>query len=137
RCRGGDGRVEPVAAVAGGQGVPLVPADPLRDGQARNGGERPARDRVPGRRLHDPGVQAAVAEGGLHVRNHLALPLATAAVGYNASMDTVSLQDLAKDPSLLDRVAAGESLVVSRGGRPVAELRPLTAPTTGLRPVGL
>ncbi|MFO0848499.1 MAG: hypothetical protein U0871_08080 [Gemmataceae bacterium] len=52
-------------------------------------------------------------------------------------MSTVTLQDLARDPTLLDRVAAGEHLVVTRDGRPVAELRPLAPPAGGLRPVGL
>jgi prevent-host-death family protein len=54
------------------------------------------------------------------------------------AMDTVSLQDLQRDPaSLLDRVEAGEHLVVSRGGRAVAELRPLSPPASGPRPFGL
>ena len=54
------------------------------------------------------------------------------------TMDTVSLQDLERDPAgLLDRVEAGECLVVSRGGRPVAELRPLTPAAPGPRPFGL
>ena len=53
-------------------------------------------------------------------------------------MDTVSLQDLQRDPAgLLDRVEAGEHLVVSRGGRPVAELRPLGRPVGEPRPFGL
>jgi antitoxin (DNA-binding transcriptional repressor) of toxin-antitoxin stability system len=53
-------------------------------------------------------------------------------------MDTVSLQDLQRDPAaLLDRVEAGEYLVVSRGGRAVAELRPLSPPVRGPRPFGL
>jgi antitoxin (DNA-binding transcriptional repressor) of toxin-antitoxin stability system len=37
----------------------------------------------------------------------------------------------------LDRVEAGEHLVVVRNGRPVAELRPLPATRTGPRPFGL
>jgi prevent-host-death family protein len=53
-------------------------------------------------------------------------------------MDTISLQDLQRDPAgLLDRVEAGECLVISRGGRPVAELRPLELAARGLRPYGL
>ena len=53
-------------------------------------------------------------------------------------MDTVSLQDLQQNPAaLLDRVEAGERLVVARGGRPVAELRPLAPDAVGPRPVGL
>jgi antitoxin (DNA-binding transcriptional repressor) of toxin-antitoxin stability system len=38
---------------------------------------------------------------------------------------------------VLDRVEAGERLVVVRGGRPVAELRPVAAPHSGPRPFGL
>jgi antitoxin (DNA-binding transcriptional repressor) of toxin-antitoxin stability system len=53
-------------------------------------------------------------------------------------MSTVSLQELQRDPdALLDRVAAGEHLVVIRGGRPVAELRPVPATKSGPRPFGL
>jgi antitoxin (DNA-binding transcriptional repressor) of toxin-antitoxin stability system len=53
-------------------------------------------------------------------------------------MSTVSLRELQQDAdAVLDRVEAGEHLVVVRGGRAVAELRP--APTTqpGPRPFGL
>ena len=53
-------------------------------------------------------------------------------------MINVSLQELAQDPAaLLDRVAAGEHIVVVRGGRPVAELRPVAAPDGASRPFGL
>ena len=54
------------------------------------------------------------------------------------SMETVTLQDLERDPGgFLDRVEAGERLVISRGGRPVAELRPLASSDAGARPFGL
>ena len=53
-------------------------------------------------------------------------------------MSTISLQELQRDPSaLLDRVEAGEYLLVVRGGRPVAELRPVTSAPLGPRPFGL
>jgi prevent-host-death family protein len=53
-------------------------------------------------------------------------------------MSFITLQDLQRDAAaLLDRVEAGESLVVSRAGRPVAELRPLAPSAPGLRPFGL
>ncbi len=53
-------------------------------------------------------------------------------------MNQVSLQDLQRDPvGLLDRVEAGEHLVIARGGRPVAELRPLGPSVSGPRPFGL
>ncbi len=53
-------------------------------------------------------------------------------------MSTVSLQELQRDPdALLDRVEAGEHLVVVRDGRPVAELRPVPSNQPGPRPFGL
>jgi len=53
-------------------------------------------------------------------------------------MSTVSLQELRRDPdALLNRVEAGEHLVVVRGGRPVAELRPVPVVQPGPRPFGL
>lgn len=61
-----------------------------------------------------------------------------AAVCYALSMSIVSLQELQRDPeALLDRVEAGEHLVVVRGGHPVAELRPVAGARPGLRPFGL
>ena len=58
--------------------------------------------------------------------------------GYNNSMNTISLEDLERDPAgLLDRVEAGERLVVAREGRLVAELRPLASTLRRLRPYGL
>lgn len=51
---------------------------------------------------------------------------------------TVSLQELQRDPeALLKRVEAGEHLVVIRGGRAVAELRPVAATQPDPRPFGL
>jgi prevent-host-death family protein len=62
----------------------------------------------------------------------------TETVSYNALMNTVSLEELRQNPAaLLDRVEAGEHFVVSRDGRPVAELRPLVPATRGPRPFGL
>jgi antitoxin (DNA-binding transcriptional repressor) of toxin-antitoxin stability system len=53
-------------------------------------------------------------------------------------MSTVSVQDFQQNPSaLLDRVEAGEHLVVLRGDQPVAELRPVAAAHCGPRPFGL
>jgi antitoxin (DNA-binding transcriptional repressor) of toxin-antitoxin stability system len=58
--------------------------------------------------------------------------------GYNNFMNTISLQDLERDPAgLLDRVEAGERLVVAREGRLVAELRPLASALRTPRPYGL
>jgi prevent-host-death family protein len=54
------------------------------------------------------------------------------------TMDTISLQDLQRDPAaFLDRVEAGERLVISREGRPVAQPLPLASPVRGPRPFGL
>lgn len=53
-------------------------------------------------------------------------------------MTTITLQDLARDPlGLLSRVEGGESILVTRGNQPVAELRPVQATPQGPRPMGL
>ena len=53
-------------------------------------------------------------------------------------MSTVDVQELRHDPeTLLKRVEAGEYLLVVRGGRPVAELRSVSAAPPGPRPFGL
>jgi prevent-host-death family protein len=53
-------------------------------------------------------------------------------------MSTVSVQEFQQNPdALLDRVEAGEHLVVVRGGRPVAELRSIAVPRSAPRPFGL
>jgi prevent-host-death family protein len=44
-------------------------------------------------------------------------------------MDTVTIRELRnRGGDLIDRVAAGNSVTVTRDGRPVAELRPLRSP---------
>ena len=54
------------------------------------------------------------------------------------AMSTISVQDIQRDPlTFLRRVEAGEAFVVVRGGRPLAEVRPLTAAATQPRPFGL
>jgi prevent-host-death family protein len=53
-------------------------------------------------------------------------------------MSTVSFQELQQNPAaLLDRVEAGEHLLVVRNGQPVAELRPVVARRPTPRPFGL
>ena len=48
------------------------------------------------------------------------------------------MQEFQRNPNaLLNRVEAGEHLVVVRGDRPVAELRPVPATQPGPRPFGL
>jgi len=65
-------------------------------------------------------------------------PIPTAISTILIFMSNISLQELAHDPAaLLDRVEAGERIVVIRGGRPVAELRPFANPQLAPRPFGL
>ena len=53
-------------------------------------------------------------------------------------MTRVSPQELQRDPdALLDRVEAGEHLIVVRDGHPVAEMRPVPATELSPRPFGL
>ncbi len=53
-------------------------------------------------------------------------------------MNTISLQELQRDPlPLLHRVEAGESLLVTDGGRAIAELRPVAQQSATPRPYGL
>jgi antitoxin (DNA-binding transcriptional repressor) of toxin-antitoxin stability system len=53
-------------------------------------------------------------------------------------MNTISLLDIQRDPhSLLQRLEAGEALLVTSGGRTVAELRPIESSAATSRPVGL
>ena len=75
------------------------------------------------------------AAGGFNVGSGL---LPATVVGYNTRMTTISPHDLARDAgTLLDRVEAGERLVVVRGGRAVAELRPVVPTRRTPRPFGL
>ena len=54
------------------------------------------------------------------------------------TMKTVGLAEAkATLSALLDRVEKGETVTITRHNEPVAELRPLKAPTKGLRPWGL
>jgi antitoxin (DNA-binding transcriptional repressor) of toxin-antitoxin stability system len=53
-------------------------------------------------------------------------------------MNTVTPQELARDPAaLINRVAAGERIVIIHDGRPVAELRPVPPARVTPRPFGL
>ncbi len=53
-------------------------------------------------------------------------------------MSTISVQEIQRDPlAFVSRVEAGETLVVVRGVRPLAEVRPLPTGATQLRPFGL
>jgi len=57
---------------------------------------------------------------------------------YNAGMSTMSIQDIQRDPQgFVGRVVAGETILVVRGDRPVAEVRPVESATVSPRPFGL
>jgi antitoxin (DNA-binding transcriptional repressor) of toxin-antitoxin stability system len=57
---------------------------------------------------------------------------------YNDLMSTISVQEIQRDPlAFLHRVEAGEALLVVRGDRPVAEVKPVLAPARQPRPFGL
>src|SRR5437867_2008524 len=50
----------------------------------------------------------------------------------------ISIDEIGRDlPGYLRRVEAGETLVILRAGKPVAELKPAASHLTGLRPFGL
>lgn len=58
--------------------------------------------------------------------------------GLRKGMSTSSVQDVQRDPlALLNRVEAGEVLLVLRDDRPVAEVGPVAAPAGQPRPFGL
>lgn len=54
-------------------------------------------------------------------------------------MNTVSFSEFQHNPAaFLDRVVAGECLIVSRDGQPMVEIRPVSPPTVRTRrPFGL
>jgi antitoxin (DNA-binding transcriptional repressor) of toxin-antitoxin stability system len=58
--------------------------------------------------------------------------------GYNDAMSTISDLEIERDPAgFIHRVEAGESLLVPRDGRTVAEVKPVPAPVRQPRPFGL
>ena len=57
---------------------------------------------------------------------------------YNGPMSTINVEDIQRDLlAFLRRVEAGESFLVVRGERPLAEVRPVPAPAVEPRPFGL
>jgi antitoxin (DNA-binding transcriptional repressor) of toxin-antitoxin stability system len=57
---------------------------------------------------------------------------------YNGAMVAVTVSDIEQDlPGYLRRVEAGETVVVLRDGRPIAEIRPVGTEPQGPRPYGL
>lgn len=50
----------------------------------------------------------------------------------------ISMDDMKQDPlTYLQRVEAGETLVIVRAGKPIAEIKPVRSEARGLRPYGL
>jgi antitoxin (DNA-binding transcriptional repressor) of toxin-antitoxin stability system len=59
-------------------------------------------------------------------------------MGDNLPMTQVSIDDIQRDVSTyLQRVEAGETLVILRAGRPIAEVKPVVPRVETLRPFGL
>jgi antitoxin (DNA-binding transcriptional repressor) of toxin-antitoxin stability system len=53
-------------------------------------------------------------------------------------MTRVSVEEIQQDVSaFLQRVEAGEMLLIVRAGQPIAEIKPVVAPPQALRPFGL
>ena len=53
-------------------------------------------------------------------------------------MTRVSVEEIQRDVSaFLQRVEAGETLLIVRTGQPIAEIKPVVAPPQALRPFGL
>lgn len=69
------------------------------------------------------------------------LPVASCSVTpprYNNLMTTISIQEMQRDPlGCLQRVEDGETLLVLRDQRPVAEIKPVPTVTPQPRPYGL
>ena len=50
-------------------------------------------------------------------------------VGYNTIMTTIRLEEIRRDLShYLSKVEEGETLVITRNGQPIAEIRPAVTP---------
>lgn len=63
---------------------------------------------------------------------------ASISADYNDGMNTISVQDFQRDlATFLRRVESGESFLVVRDERPLAEVRPASAPPMQPRPFGL
>jgi antitoxin (DNA-binding transcriptional repressor) of toxin-antitoxin stability system len=53
-------------------------------------------------------------------------------------MTRVSVEEIQQDVSaFLQRVEAGETLLIMRTGKPIAEIKPVVVPPEALRPFGL
>jgi prevent-host-death family protein len=59
-------------------------------------------------------------------------------MSYTVTMTTINVEDIQRDlQSYLQQVEAGETVVIVRGGKPVAEIRPVAASLKSPRPFGL
>jgi len=59
-------------------------------------------------------------------------------MAYNLIMNTVSIQDIERDPQgFVGRVEAGETIIVVRDNNPLAEVRPVGFAAVLPRPFGL
>jgi prevent-host-death family protein len=64
--------------------------------------------------------------------------VAAEAGGDSHLMIRVSVEEIQQDfPAYLQRVEAGETVIITRAGKPVAEVTPIVAPADTLRPFGL
>ena len=53
-------------------------------------------------------------------------------------MTQVSIDEIKRDfPAYLQRVEAGETLIIVEAGKPVAEIKPIVSDSESLRPFGL
>ena len=53
-------------------------------------------------------------------------------------MTCISVEEIQQNfTAFLQRVEAGETVIIMRTGKPIAELKPVTAPVEALRPFGL
>jgi antitoxin (DNA-binding transcriptional repressor) of toxin-antitoxin stability system len=66
------------------------------------------------------------------------LDLRLTTLGYAPCMTTIRIEDVPRDLlACLSKVEAGETVVIVRADRPIAELRPVRSQEGGLRPHGL
>ena len=59
-------------------------------------------------------------------------------VGYTETMIAINIEEMQRDLSgYLQRVTAGETLLIVQGDKPIAELKPIAPVLDQLRPFGL
>ena len=56
----------------------------------------------------------------------------------DSNLQKVSIDDVTRDlPALVQRVEAGETLIIVKAGKPIAEIKPVATASKMLRPFGL